>query len=89
MCALKCVSLAEMVLAPPVTQVAERHGATEPPHREVMSPQAMAQQYETLRRTLSSSNVTGNLSSNPNNSVGTVCPDYVATNRHPCQGGYV
>src|SRR5215217_6794572 len=43
-----------------------------------------SQQYETLRR-ISSSNVTGNLSSNPNNSVGTVCPDYVATNRHPCE----
>src|SRR4029077_6842491 len=28
-------------------------------------------------------------SSNPNSSVGTICPDCVATNRHPCQGGYV
>jgi hypothetical protein len=27
---------------PPVTQVAARHAATEPPHREVTSPQAMA-----------------------------------------------
>jgi hypothetical protein len=28
-------------------------------------------------------------SSNPNNAVGTIGPDYVTTNRHPRQGGYV
>jgi hypothetical protein len=45
MCALKgsaFVSSAGMVLAPSVTEVAARHGATEPPRREVTSPQAMA-----------------------------------------------
>src|SRR5690349_24941181 len=25
----------------------------------------------------------------PDNSIASVCPDYVATNRHPFQGGYV
>lgn len=28
-------------------------------------------------------------SSNQNNSVGTICPDYVATDLQPCQGGDV